>query len=342
MEKSKILSKVEDIVKRYLPQEEAEVAISILSKAKDDEFEDADGFSVVDNPDEEFEDDADKWLAENDPAKGAKKEEDKPASKYTKNWEAPKELTPEQKAAVEKMLSQGYSEREAHREAGSHKEHTDLGQAMKSGLSPSMMSDKRINELKSLAKLWLDNADRHEKLNADAEKNPMKYAAGQMLRAHENFSGDYHKAYQDMLQSDDVKNLSGKARHDKVKEWKAKWKEANPDYHEKMEEASASQKVLGETRQAAKQGLKDKMEHIMRGGVSMPSEMSAQEAAQHVGGEKGEQGYVANIAEDPSAAFARQNPKLVSALSDEMKQRKTRVDSAARAQGIIRKKGGEQ
>ena len=158
--------------------------LRMLRKASEEDYND--GYSIVDDPDgEEEEDDASKWIADSEGKTKDKKTRDR-------NWKAG-DLTKDQQSEVDKHMSDGYSEREAHRKVGTHKEETDFNRALKSGTSPSMMSDKAIDEMKGVAKDWLSNADRHEKLNADIEKNPAKYASGKMIQAHEEHMGDYKK-----------------------------------------------------------------------------------------------------------------------------------------------------
>ena len=250
-------------------------------------------------------------------------------------WKASENLTDKQKEEIKAHMEDGYSEREAHRHAGAHKEESDFQSALKSRVSPSMMSDKMIDQMKGLAKEWLGNADKHEKLNADIEKNPMKYASGKMLAAHEEHMGNYKKAYNDFLGSEDVKGLSGRDRHKAVKEWKKQYREDNPDHSDKIVNVSQSQQHVGEARQTSKQSLQDKLSNIISGGFSPDETHSTEAGAQHAGISLGREGESATgtIAKDPMSAFAGSNQKLVSMLSDEQKERFNRIGSAAATQG---------
>ena len=337
-----VVNNLQALIKKIKSSNDEE-AIKLLRKAiGDDEM---DGFSIVDDPDQDFEnDDADKWLSENE-GKAKSKDEPKVRQSRSKNWEARADLSPEEKKAIEEHMGKGFSEREAHRMAGTHKEHGDLQRAMKSGLNPSMMSDKMIDSLKPLVKDWLDNADRHEKINADVDKNPMKHASGQLMQAHETATGGYNKAYHDFLNTEDVSGLKGRDRFNAIKDWKSSWKKENPDYEAGLSNVSEKQKTFGDARQTAKANLQEKMDHIMRGGVSMPG-VSATEAQQHLGQEtRGEDMNQPAGTEDTTSSFASKNPNLVNLLNQdkfkEHKDRLTRVDSHANAGGVVRRRKGE-
>jgi len=305
-----------------------------------------DGYSVVDNPDDsgEEEDDASSWLAAQE--KGQTDEE--APTKGSGDWEAG-DLTDEQKTEVDKHLEDGYSEREAHRKAGAHKEESNFNQALKSRTKPSMMSDKMIDNMKGLAKEWLGNADKHEKLNADIEKNPMKHASGKMIAAHDEHMGDYKKAYEDFLSSDDLKGLTGRDRHNAIKGFKKQFREDNPDHADNIANASQAQQGVNESRESSKQGLKDKLSNIISGGYSPDETHSVEAGAQHAGISLGNEGSAAtgSISKDPLSNFADKNQKLVGMLSDEQKGRLDRIDSAASTNGkqrtILRRKdnGGQ-
>lgn len=332
-------SKIEKLIEAIRNSDD-ETAKELLSKAisKDD----LEGMSIVDDPNEDLDDEAAQWLKEQEGKSGTKAEKKARA----RDWAAKEGLSDEQLKAVQEHLDQGYSEREAHRFAGTHKEHSNILDAMKSGINPSMMSDKMIDQLKPLVGEWLENADRHEKLTADIDKNPMKHASGKMMAAHEEATGHYNKAYHDFLNSEDIKGLKGRERFKAIRDWKKNYREENPDYAEKLSGVSDTQKTFGEARQTAKQSLQDKLGHIMRGGVSTPG-VSATEASQHLGQEsRGEGMQPSPGTEDISSSFAAKNPKLVNLLNQEHmaehKDRLNRINSHAQAKGVVRRKKSEE
>ena len=345
--------------------------------------EDLDGLTVTDDPFGDEDDEASKWLRENDvPGKGKvsgseepsddEEEEETPQQEEVKpkrggysEWKAHGQYTPEQSAKMKELVGQGYSDREAERMVGAHKGPKDFQSALKHTVKPSQPSEKMLGELKELAGHWLDRADRHSKLNADPEKNPQKYAAGKMMQAHEEHSKDFNAAYNDFLNSDELKGKKGLDRHKAIQTWKSNWKSRNPEYTENIGNVSESQKHYKEAGQARKQSVDDALKHILTGGYNADA-MSAQEAAQHVGGDKTDEGYTATTIKDPSASFAERNKGFVDAMrqkqaaaappvqqpkkdpmvvirrraNPEQMDRFTRVQAARTAQGIGKKPEG--
>jgi hypothetical protein len=347
---SELLKHKDELLKE--PEAFKLVLESLRKAAKDDE-DYGDGFSIVDDPNEDFEgDEADKWLKAQEGKKGEAEPEkaaEEPAQRrYMRDWEPQAEYSPEQQSAIDKHMANGYSHREAERMAGAHKSTMDLVSAMRSGVAPSMMSDKMMGDLKPLAKLWLEEADKQDKLKADPESNTVKRHTGKLMEAYDKHAGDYNKAYNEFLASDKLKDkdgkpLKGKDRHTAVQNWKTEWKQQNPQHGEGMQNISEVQQQYAYNQNKAKESVEDKMKHIYSGGQSMPTEMSDAEAMQHLGGGKTEEGYQGTIIQDPSASFAARNPQLLAALKPEQQERLNRVDSAAKAQGKVRiRKGGAQ
>jgi len=331
--------------------------LELLSKAKrrpaedeDDEF--GDGFSIVDDPNEDFEDDAAaQWLKEQEGKGKAEPEaetedakEDKsaesPKKRYMSEWKPREDYSDKEKADIEEHMKNGYTHREAERLAGAHKGHMDFRAAMNSGILPSMMSDKMMEQLKPLAREWLENADRHEKMKADPESNTVKRMTGKMMEAHEQHLGNYNKAYHDFLGSEDLKGKKGRERHQAIQEWKNKWKQDNPDFHEGVKQVSEAQRKFGYNQGTAKTTAQQRWEEIV-GGKHMPTDMSESEALQHLGGGKSEEGYQGTILKDPTAAFSERHKHILSRLSPEQQQRKAHVDTVATSQGVVRRRKGE-
>lgn len=363
--------------------------LHILKKATDDQYDQyddvgddefSDGYSIVDDPNQDVGDDADQWLQENDPdynqgdpqeldmgdsdsrssgisreatppAESDKSQEETvqdqaPAKKkdiYSKPWERG-DYSDEDHASIDKLVGDGYSEREAARIVGAHNEHGDIFQAMHSGIQPSQISNKFLDELKPVAKQYLENADKYDKIHADVEKNPMKHAAGQMLSAHGDHTADYNKAYKDFLSSDDMKDKKGRERHKAIQSWKKEYKTNNPDYHEGLSNVSNVQNKYSEAKDTSQRNLQEKMQHIMTGGVSSPgSEQSLSAGIQHAGGGTSDEGdpMQVSVKQDKAATFARHNPKLIDKLSQDQHGRLKDIKSAKTAQRTILRKPKE-
>ena len=338
-----------------------------LLKAREDDYEDNDiqdyglgeedlaGLNVTDDPFSEEDDDAAKWLKEQEgkQAEGSEEAPDQEAPKEKKvsssgysDWAARNDYSPEHQAAIKQHMEDGYSHREAERLAGAHQGPTDFQTALTHSVRPSQPSERMLSELRGMAGPWLKNADRYSKLNADPEKNPQKFAAGQMLQAHETHSKDYNKDYHNFLSSDDVKGLSGRDRHKAVRDWKNQWHSDNPEHKENIGNVSDAQKHYKEAGDVRQKSLQERIHHITSGGVGMPVDMSMAEAAQHVGGQKTDEGYSATTVKDPSVSFAQSNPELLRVLNQHKNapavvDRFHRINAAKASPSVkIRKKGG--
>lgn len=342
----------------------------------DDLFDQVPDEDYGDIEDSEELDDADRWLAENDAAAGreadvdsddidaagpveteepAVQQEPKAEAKQKKSsryldWKARDKYEDHHQAAIEQHMKDGYSHREAERLAGAHESPTDFYSALKHTVNPSEPSPKMLEQMKQLAHGWLQNANRQQDASADASMNPVKHASGKMLQSHEDAHGDFSSAYNEFLGSDELKGLRGRDRHNAIKQWKAQYHEANPEYRDRATSSASASKVHNEANEARAKRREEGMQAILDAGKSggdlaggysaeaaggVESGMSAQHAAQMVGGEKGESGYSANIKKDPAAVFAERNPeyikhlrgKLEGKLSPEQSQRMAGIDS---------------
>lgn len=365
MHKSDLLNQLmEQLSKREDDEDDEQHEIQDHGDDEEDEgedFETAPGMRTFDPDDEEQSDDADAWLAENDPERQAQgetqsapqeevsAERDISPSGYS-DWR-PGEYHQEHQAAIKDLMGQGYSHREAARIAGAHSEPISFQDALSHPVRPSEMSPKFLSELKELASHWITNADKHARLTADKEKNPMKYASGRMMQAHEEHTKDYNKAYSDFLNSDQVKGLKGMDRHKAIQNWKNEWKAGNPEYTQNLTNITQQgQQHHGEAIQRHGAGLDEKLKHVLSGGAHDPHQsFSMQEAAQHAGGTKGEEGYSAPTVQDPAAAFAHQKrqalDKLRGMMQPEQHERLKMLESARQAHGVnkpktIRRPGG--
>jgi len=277
----------------------------------------------------------------------AKEEPKKSSSRYV-DWKPQDKYEPEHQKAIEQHMKDGYSHREAERLAGAHKAPSDFYSALRSGTKPSEPSPKMLEQLKSHAHEWLRNADRKQMESAEAENNPQKYATGKAIAAHEAAHKDFDTAHNEFLGSDELKGLTGRARHQAVQAWKKDWAEKNPEHREKAVAAAASGKAFGEANEARKQKRAEGEQAILDSGKSfgagMTGEysqdaagggdepMSAQAAGQSVGSEQNDEGgFSTNIKKDPAAVFAERNPEYVkhlqSKLNPQQAQRLSGIDS---------------
>lgn len=269
-------------------------------------------------------------------------EEPKKASGRT--WKPRSAYSAEHQKVIKEAMDQGHTHREAERIAGAHSAPTDFLTALKSHTDPSEPSARMLELLKPHAKKHVEDYSRAQMKNAEMEVNPVKHAAGKKVEAFENAHKDYEKDYNDFLQSDAVKDLTGRARHSVVQGWKKDWHEKNPEHREKAAEAANVGKIHNEAMNAAKGRREEEIKAVLGAGQSGggttgeysqtaaggdEGPVSSQVAGQTVGSEQGDEGsYSTNIKTDPYAHFAQQNPEYVKHLQE--KQAKTAAAEQAK------------
>lgn len=360
----------------YGADEDGDYDLGFDDPESEDYSEDEDAQYVSGDAEDEEDAEAEKWLRENDPNYGAEEstdegdswqsedipEEDvepvkqpektpeKKSSSRMVDWKARDKYEPHHDVAIKDYMKQGYSHREAERLAGAHQAPTNFYDALRSSTRPSEPSAKMLEHMKSLSHGWLRDAERKAAESAEADINPQKYASGKSLAAHDAAHKDFSNAYNDFLNSDEVKGLSGRARHQAVQAWKNKWAESNPEHRDAAISAASSGKALAEAGEARAKRLKEGEASILTAGFSsgedspmtgefssnIAGEQTGSAAAQSVGGEKDEDGgYSVSIKKDPNLVFSQQNPeyvkqlksKLATKLAPEQTQRMSAVDS---------------
>lgn len=249
-------------------------------------------------------------------------------------WKAKDQYSPEHAKAIQEFKSQGYSDREAERLAGAHDSPVSFFEALKRRTSPSEPSAKMLSEMKDVAKKWLSDARKNTEY--DPKKNPILSASGKTHRAHEEAYGGFVQAYNDFLNSDELKGLGRKERRQAIKDFTQKWNEENPDFRERGIAAADAGSAFSEAAEARKQELMNGLASILGAGQMHVDDsdqgysaevanmgggaVSDQAAAQMVGaGSDEDKGFQANIKKDPAMMFAEKNPDVVKQLREKLK-----------------------
>jgi hypothetical protein len=226
----------------------AELAESLLKlkKAVEDDFP-SDGYSIVDNPDDAYNDDeASQWLKEQQKAAPAEK---KSSYASSKKWQ-PEELNAEQQKAVMDALKSGHSQKEAHWLAGKKVHDTKA----------EMPSKKVLDIMKDVAKKHMSDAAYNSRIEASESINPAKYAEGRRIDAFAHHTDDYKDKYHNALNDPSIthkevkdedgnvtqQKLSPKERHASIQAWKSQNKK--DDYHNDIRDT-----LEGETHTGAAQ-----------------------------------------------------------------------------------------
>lgn len=359
---------IKDLVKTnpdvYLfNQELLNKTLETLTKAIGGEDEEDQGYDLQDYGDDEEanlddfeqdqgEDEADKWLKEKGAEQGSESADEKTQEKSKKvegkrtgryvDWSPRSDYSEEHQQKIKELVDQGYSEREAEHLAGAHRGPSNFMEALHHPVKPSEPSAKRMQELKTIAKPWLEDFKRKLQERADPAKNPEKFTVGKARQIHEEATKPLEEALNDFMNQEDVKKLKGLERHKAITSFKKKWHEANPEHVTKLVEGAAQVKQHADEAQAAREEDWNQTLHHMLVGGQHAEAVSDIEGAQHVGGvEDEDKGPQASIVKDPIAAFAQANPMLIEKLKQKLNpqqlERFNMVQSARKSQGVGQK-----
>lgn len=310
-----------DDADRWLEEREAQLAEEEAS----DQAIDADAEEVRPVQEEE--------IAQESSAAVSPEQEADQKKKSLGDWSPRDDYTPEQMQQMQEFMDQGYSHREAERLARAHIAPPSLFAALKSRFNPSEPSPKMLEEMKDIAKKWLYDMRRNTEY--DPKKNPILNAGGKTLLAHEEAHGEFSEAYNNFLQSDELKGLSRKERRQAIKDFKQNWHDQNPNYRDMAITAADSGVAYSENAEIRKQELMDGLAAILDAGKIHITDddqgysaqaagmsggaISDQAAAQMVGGVSGDdQGPQATIKKDPAMIFAEKNPEVVKQLKEKL------------------------
>lgn len=251
------------------------------------------------------------------------KEKAKVSRSGYREWAPKDKYEDAHQAAIDKLMGEGWSHREAERMAGAHDQVNSFEDALRSKVKPTQPSDKMLSTMKGLAGNWLREAERKMSASADARKNPVKAASAKTLTAHDDAHGEFKNAYDQFLQSDDLKGLKGRERHKAIRAFKEKWNAENPEHRENAIAAADSGKAYTEADQARAERLLEGHQALqdvgkVGGEASSAGEFSTaasgglegmtnQGAAQMAGGTQDEGGYTTGTVKDPAAVFNEQH-----------------------------------
>lgn len=317
--------------KNYLIKGEKEEAVAFavldeLSKARKralyeysgdmDEYNDEEdqeipeGFHIIDEEGEK--DDADRWLEENDPER---KNDDDGYADYSDVDES------DIRSAAEDFGLDLPNYREAVSDDDEYvqEEPTQAGQqkTTKETTKRSSFPQPTIEELRQYRSYtipWVRRARDAARLKADPTKNPILASQGSVIEARNKFFADKRKAYQDLVSSKEYQSADPITRMEMDEKFENEWKQKNPshliDAMRAHSEAHQKSKTFKDIYNKKKH---EDIQSVLSGAQSDPSSMSMEEAAQHVGGVKGEDdsGTQASFVSDPVSSFASKNQDFI-------------------------------
>lgn len=327
-------------------QDEIEILEAILTKARrrlSDEPDDEESEDYVPEMagmrefDPEEDDEASKWLDQHDPENRDESEEEEDGPKHYEEYgpgededahqqdpsldgedEADgNELAPEDEdigsGRGQEVAQQGSAAGRAPQEAPA--------QEVSEGRFPQPTKDE-IAEMRQYARPWEQYSREKTRLEADPSKNPVLAHEGKLVEARNMSHGDYQDAYSKMQGSPDYQNADPVTQMEMDSKFEGDWHKQNPDYLANAAKAHAQAHAaglagMGEGAKAKKEAI----QHVRRGGAQPEDTMSTEEAMQHAGGAKGEEGTVGSIVQDPAAKFAREHQKFLTDKGQEHEER---------------------
>jgi hypothetical protein len=263
------------------------------------------------------EDDASKWLEENDPDQGKEENE---YSEYTPD-EDEEAHQREPSSTAETPAKAGDPEAEGGSEQAAEGDQPE-GMGGKEEV-PAEVSEGRfpqptrneLAEMRQYARPWEQRAREKTRLEADASKNPVLAHEGKLVEARNLSHKDHQEAYGKMQASPEYQNADPITQMEMDSKFEADWHKQNPEYLANAAKAHAQAHIeglkgMGEGAKAKKEAI----QHVRMGGAQAEEPMSTEEAMQHAGGAKGEEGTVGTMVQDPATKFAREHQQF---LTDE-------------------------
>ena len=173
-------------------------------------------------------------------------------------------------------------------------------------------SREELADMRRYARPWEQRAREKTRLEAEASKNPVLAHEGKLVEARNLSHRDHQDAYAKLQSSPEYQGADPITQMEMDSKFETDWHKQNPDYLANAGKAHAQAhaeglKGMGEGAKAKKEAI----QHIRMGGAQPDDPMSAEEAMQHAGGTKGEEGTVGTMVHDPAAKFAREHQKFV-------------------------------
>jgi hypothetical protein len=332
------------IYQKMTKSEDFDALESVLRKARrrlsDEPEEDPEDASPEEagmrefDPDNE-EDEASKWLAQNDP-KTPEGEEKDDYSEYAPGED--EEAHQRDSGFSNEPTNEGESTPEAEGTEGTTEGNLPEGQAKEvtsEGRFPQP-SREELADMRQYARPWEQRAREKTRLEAEPSKNPVLAHEGKLVEARNLSHRDHQDAYAKMQSSPDYQSADPITQMEMDSKFEADWHKQNPDYLANAAKAHTQAHIeglkgMGEGAKAKREAI----QHARMGGAQPDEPMSTEEGMQHAGGAKGEEGTIGTMIHDPAAKFARENQKF---LSEEGEKHEGR---AAGREGFYAKKAKE-
>lgn len=173
-------------------------------------------------------------------------------------------------------------------------------------------SREELVSMRGYTRPFEQRAREMQKLQADPSKNPVLAHQGNIVEARNQHHKDRNSAYQAFVNSDDYKNADPITQMEMDDKFENDWRSNNPDQMKNAMQAHHEAHQKGKAGADLHAAAKDaQIRGILSGGASPDTGMSTEEALQHIGGSKGEEGTEGTIHQDPASSFAMGNQEFI-------------------------------
>jgi hypothetical protein len=169
---------------------------------------------------------------------------------------------------------------------------------------------------------WEQRARERTRLSAEAHKNPVLHHEGRLVEARNTAHKSRQDAYSTFQSSPEYANADPITQMELDTKFNKDWHEKNPDYLSNAAKIHGEAHKKGKSARDVHAAAKDEqIRHILSGGASPETSMSTEEAMQHAGGVKGEEGTVGSMTQDRASSFASSNPDFIRQYSKDYEKK---------------------
>ena len=296
------------------------------------------GFRELD-PDSE-EDDAAKWLAENDPEEsqggdkyeeyGDEDDEDGHQRDLQEDLgdedESPAMDLPEQAASQGRGASPAAAAAAQGQAPGQEAQAPQAQAEAKKKSRFNQPSREDLNALRGYTRPWESRARETAALKADPSKNPNLARHGNIIEARNAAHGDRASAYRAFTGSDEYKKADPFTQMEMDDNFEKDWGSKNPEHLKNALSSHAEAHGKGKGHKDLHAAAKDaQIRNVLTGGGHGGEGYSLEEGMQHAGGTRGEEGTQATVKQDPASSFAMGNQDFIKQYAKDYEKKGKKV-----------------
>lgn len=270
---------------------------------------------------EDGDDEASKWLDENDKSPDEADSAKPEYSEYEPDEDMGAHQTEAQKPSSTKLSPSQPQRAGPYNASQNSNKQLDTRNKPKQVIAPSTQATdsgdlqptrEELAQMREYTRPWEQHARDRAKLEAEPTVNPVRHHQGRLVEARNTSHADRQKAYDDFTKHPDYQNADPITQMEMESKFHDDWHKGNPDHLANALTAHhEAHKKGSEAMQAFNQTKDEKIRHIATGGNN-PDAMSVEEGMQHVGGSRDEDdSSPSGIQQDKGAAFASGNQEFM-------------------------------